>query len=224
MQGYDGRFNTIVNGCLQSRPVRFARMLATATALFCLNAGPASAVETFLYVDIFPPGLTDGGSALPLNSTMYLIGSSVNATSNPQPLGNGLNASSVSSNETLVATMFLNYVDGTLDGEHSQVFVIDSSELFDYYYIRFFNYTGGSSVEGSNIAWGTTAVLQPDNFAPQQEALEFNGGATSATNTFAVIPEPGTMQLFLFAAVLVVLYLVRIERRRTRQGMVTGSG
>jgi hypothetical protein len=187
---------------------------------FSLLLAPSSHAAFYqIELDIgFNIQLTSGGSELPLNSTFYLIGSATTNTTTPAPFGDALIADSIGPDEYLIARLQLNWVDGTVEGEHSQtlfnVFVPDNIE---FAYIRFFDYQDGLSVVGTNIAWGQSGTIVFSGFGNVVDLFFGDGedgyqdmGNTVAnqTNNFVVIPEPGTLNLILLAGAG-ILYLRR---------------
>jgi hypothetical protein len=191
----------------------------------------AQGATVFLTLDIFE-GLYkfDGTTELEIGSTFYLIASAVDTPSTPQPFGDGLIANSVSSNEVLVATLFLNgadlFEDPPVAGDHYQQLTLDAS-IFDgmnHLYVRFFDYTEGARVVGSNIFWGTTSSIELTFGGDDPNLLlvdAFFDGVNAATNenTFVAIPEPGTFGLVALAG----LGLAALGRRNARAKLLAES-
>ncbi len=65
-------------------------------------------------------------------------------------------------------------------------------------YIRFFDYTNGPPIAGTNIEWGVTEVFPagPLNFGLREVEVDTDQ-TINQTNNFTVIPEPSTAPLFL---------------------------
>lgn len=184
--------------------------------LFLLFA-PQQARATIVNLQV---SITDGfladaaGTALPFNSVVYVIVSQSPFVNPNYP--SGISAEEVNTDpgpidssqptEMLVATIRTDDIQGGGTFFPTSVGLVDIS-TYQYVYLRFFDHQGGTPIEGSNIAWGVSSVVsnvfnEGFGFA---EAIFTGTNQTLFTNTFAVIPEPGTFQLILLSGTLLFL-------------------
>lgn len=167
----------------------------------------AEAINVELNISITDGFLADaGGNPLPVNSVVYVIVSQDSFIDTSFTDTEPISAEAVGPNELLVGTIRTDDIgpDGTFFP--TAVGLVDIS-TYQYVYLRFFDYQGSTPVLGSNIAWGVSAVVSNvlDEGFGFAEATFTGTNRTTFTNTFAVIPEPGTFQLLLLSGTLLFL-------------------
>lgn len=222
-----------------NRKTGYWRSITLLIAVFCLvcTLKPVSGAIVSIVFDIQTFFQSDGSSGLPIGSTLFLIASESDTPSTPQSFGDALIANSISSDEVLIATSFLNGAPGFNDGspvpgEHFEEIPERPASLFDgmnFLYVRFFDYQQGASVVGTDISWGTSTVLDlsasHDSGAPVFDReidllLAFFDDATATNqNNFVVIPEPGTFSLIALAG----LGLAALNRRNSQAKLIVKS-
>lgn len=221
-----------------NRKTGYWRSITLLIAVFCLvcTLKPVSGAIVSIEFDILTFFQSDGSSGLPIGSTLFLIASESDTPSTPQSFGDALIANSISSDEVLIATSFLNGAPGFNDGisvpgEHFEE-LERSASLFDgmnFLYVRFFDYQQGANVVGTDISWGTSTVLDLSAsydfgapvFDPELDLLLalFDDATATNQNNFVVIPEPGTFSLIALAG----LGLAALNRRNSRAKLIVKS-
>ncbi len=190
---------------------------ALIVGVYSMLAPQAQAINVELQVSITDGFLANAaGTALPVNSVVYVIVSqspfvNPNFPSTTPPSAEEVNTDpgpidSGEPTELLVATIRTDDIlaDGTFFP--TSVGLVDIS-TYQYVYLRFFDYQGSTPVLGSNIAWGVSSVVSNvfDEGFGFAEATFTGTNQTLFTNTFVVIPEPGTFQLIFVSGTLLFL-------------------
>ncbi len=177
-----------------------------------LWAGLAHGQTVNLILHITTP-LTEADGTTPLQdgSVVYLIGNQSGNVNPMETFGDALIANSTTGDDILVAQLV---VDSSGTAGAGTIFTsisgVDVSQI-DYFYLRFFDYQDSAPPTGEGIPWGTTV---PEQYTEDFGLAFFDteGAPITRTNDFIVIPEPGTMHLFVAAGLLLALLGARRER------------
>ncbi len=183
-------------------------LVLVSAAFFAVAA--AHAANVALVVNITQPLLDGDGNPLADGSVIYVIGSGDNVADGMQSAGGSLIANSTQGDDVIIATMIMDSSTTGVPGTMTAGFpgVLDTSTI-NFLYLRFFDYQGAGVPVGEDIAWGET---DPQTYTGPffgTAFLNVDGGQVSATNNFTVIPEPGTLHLFVVAGLVLALFCAR---------------
>lgn len=190
------------------------RLSGAVLAMVLLGAIASHAAPVNLILTITTPLLDGDGNALADGSVFYVIGNQSGNVNPMQSFGDSFIADSTTGDDVIIAELIL---DSSTTGTPGTMFVsipnaFDSDDI-DFLYLRFFDFQDPPPVAGTNIPWGTTS---PTNYtvAFGLAFYDTEGAQVSATNNFIVIPEPGTLHLFVVAGLLFALFFARREPKQ----------
>lgn len=106
-------------------------------------------------------------------------------------------ASSSQGDDVFLGYAYIGQPSGVGPGQF-EILIAGVPVAYTNIYIRFFDYTNGVPVAGTNIEWGVTDVFPvgPLNFGVRELEID-EDQVINQTNDFVVIPEPSTAPLFL---------------------------
>ena len=196
-------------------------------AVFCI-AAVSSVVAYGATVRLWATvtfALMDHLSNAPLvdGSVVYIMGSTDDVADPPMQWGgtNSYIANSTTGDDAFIGEVRIGDGGVSSNGTFFTLnYTFDTDEI-QYLYLRFFEYTSNSLVQGSNIWWNTSPTTTYTNhpWDPGVVLSEFAGNyaATNRSN-FVVIPEPGVGGLVLLCGGL--LFAASMSRDKKSKNRV----
>jgi hypothetical protein len=200
-----------------------SRFLAVLAVFAFFGFTPVQGASYALFVNITQPLLDGDGQPLADGSLIYVI---TTPHDQPQPMetfGNFLIGDSTTGGEVIIATIRVDSTTSVHGSGTVQTIVFDIpveyfASPYSNLYLRFFDYRGSAPPSGTNIAWGTSDLIPIPDPVFNTIILNVPGGQVSATNDFIIIPEPGTLHLFVVAGLVMALFFVRRDTGRKARG------
>lgn len=167
-----------------------------------------------LFVNITQPLLDGDGNALADGSVIYVIASIDSTADGMSSWGDSLIANSTQGDDVIIATLILDSSTTGVPGTMT-AFIPDAfdNSVYNFLYLRFFDYQGSPPPVGDDIAWGETPPQGYTNFFGTA-IMNVPGDQVHATNNFIIIPEPGTLPLVLVAGLLLALFCARRDPKK----------
>jgi hypothetical protein len=186
----------------------------------------AAFVKATFFVD-FNRIVDDAAVNLPDGSIIQIVASTDGTAGFFQEYTPGVYlANTTTGNDTIIAEARIGDLgyEGTGGGRFGWVDTTFDTTANPYVYIRFFNTNSFDALLGTptELVWGTSAVVFVDDFVDGLGVADINFASNgnlvaNQTNTFQVIPEPGTTSLMAMAGSILLAMQASMARRSRRE-------